>query len=315
MRDDVSTNDGGLSRLRRVDLNLLLTLQVLLEERSVTRAATRLHVGQPAVSGALGRLRRILDDELLVRVGRSMHPTPRAESLLEPLTEILRSAEVLLWPLEPFDPRSVRREIRIILGDYEEIVLIPELTRRLADEAPGVSIKTMSPGPDSRASLERGSTDLWITPFDQRWLDLPFETVLRDRWVGVGCATAWAEQEGTRHGGGPRPGLVLRSAPDGAYPRDSTFRRDRFADPLDIEYSSAHSAAIPFLVAGTRRVGVMPERLARLLQATAGIRILTWRQLDPIQRVVQWHPRHTVDPFNAWIRELLASSAEEAGSA
>lgn len=239
-----------------------------------------------------------------------MRPTPRAEALLAPLTELLSDAEALLWPSEPFDPGSLRREVTIILGDYEEIVLLPTFARRLAAEAPGVTIRTRSLAADSRIALDRGDADLWITPFDQRWLDLPFETVLEDRWVGVGCARAWpaGERSGERR---PRPSLVVRSGPDGALPSGPTFRRHRFADPLDVEHVVSNSAALPFLVAGTTRVAAMPERLARLLADSAGIRILHWSKMDPIRRVVQWHPRHTVDPFNTWVREQLGAVGAE----
>ena len=97
MMHGIMEGDGSaLSRLRQVDLNPLVVLRVLLEERSVTRAAARLRLGQPAVSGALARLRDLLGDDLLVRVGRRMRPTSRAEGLLEPLTAILQRTETLL---------------------------------------------------------------------------------------------------------------------------------------------------------------------------------------------------------------------------
>ena len=309
-------NDGSaaVSRLRQVDLNLLVALRVLLEERSVTRAAARLRLGQPAVSGALARLRDLLGDELLVRVGRSMQPTPRAEALLERVTDILDRTETLLWPQKPFDPQSLRSEIKITLGDYEEIVLLPELARRLAAEAPGVSIRVQSLSSDSRAQLDKGDTDLWITPFDQRALDLPHETVLEDRWVGVGCAKAWPEDAKHRGRDLPRPGLVVRAAPKGAFPRSSTFSRHRYQDPFEVLLVAASSASIPFLVAGTRRVAVMPERLARTLARAAGIRILPWKGMPPIHRVVQWHPRNDNDPFSRWVRSHLVAIAAHDGS-
>jgi DNA-binding transcriptional LysR family regulator len=312
MENDVSPD---VSRLRQVDLNLLVALRVLLEERSVTRAAARLRLGQPAVSNSLARLRELLGDELLVRVGRSMRPTPRAEALLERVTDVLDRTETLLWPPKPFDPKSLRGEIKITLGDYEEIVLLPELARRLAAEAPAVSIRAQSLSPDSRAQLDKGETDLWITPFDQRALDLPHETVLEDRWVGVGCAKAWPKNAKQRGRDLPRPGLVVRSAPKGAFPRNSTFSRHRYEDPFEVVFVTASSAAIPFLLAGTRRVAVMPERLARMLDRAAGIRILPWKQMPPIRRVVQWHPRHDNDPFSRWVRSHLVAIAARAKSA
>ena len=193
-------------------------------------------------------------------------------------------------------------------------MLLPELARRLAAEAQSVSIRAQSLSSDSLGQLERGDTDLWITPFDQRALDLPHETVLEDRWVGVGCAKAWPKNSKPRGRDLPRPGLVVRAAPKGAFPRNSTFSRHRYEDPLEILFVAANSASIPFLVAGTRRVAVMPERLARTLAKAAGIRILRWKEMPPIHRVVQWHPRNDTDPFSRWVRGHLVAIAANDGS-
>ena len=122
------------------DLNLLRVLDALLRERNVSRAAERLSLSQPAVSNALNRLRDLLDDPLLVRVGRSMQPTPRALALEVPIRDVLQRIEESLSADAPFDPASSRQRFRIAVTDYVELILMPRLLKLLAERAPGVQI-------------------------------------------------------------------------------------------------------------------------------------------------------------------------------
>src|SRR5690349_13081835 len=119
-----------------IDLNLLVSLQALLAERHVTRAAARLGVTQPAMSHSLSRLRDVLGDPLLVRAKNGLQPTPRAASLIEPLDRLLSDANALLAPPTRFEPRTSTRRFRIAASDYMEIVLMPALLEQLGREAP-----------------------------------------------------------------------------------------------------------------------------------------------------------------------------------
>jgi LysR family transcriptional activator of mexEF-oprN operon len=128
------------SDFRRLDLNLLLVFHALLHERSVTRAAQRLFIGQPALSGALKRLRAALGDTLFVRTSHGMTPTPRALELARVIEPLLLSLQQALHAKPVFDPARAERVFRIGLSDALEVALMPRLMQRLAAEAPGVRL-------------------------------------------------------------------------------------------------------------------------------------------------------------------------------
>jgi len=152
------------------DLNLLRVLDALLRERNVSRAAERLSLSQPAVSNALGRLRELLDDPLLVRVGRAMQPTPRALALEAPIRHALQQIEHSLIAGEAFDPARSQQRFRIAVTDYVELVCMPALMRRLAERAPGIrlAIQHLTPSLPTEA-LDNGEVDLVLG----RFLDVP----------------------------------------------------------------------------------------------------------------------------------------------
>jgi LysR family transcriptional activator of mexEF-oprN operon len=124
--------------LRRLDLNLLIVFETLMHERSVTRAAEKLFLGQPAISAALARLRSLFDDPLFVRTGRSMEPTARAEEIFTLLSPALDSISTAVSRAADFDPATSTAVFRVGLSDDVEFALLPALLRRLRAEAPGV---------------------------------------------------------------------------------------------------------------------------------------------------------------------------------
>ena len=126
--------------LRRVDLNLLIVFETLMHERSVTRAAEKLFLGQPAISAALSRLRSLFDDPLFVRTGRSMEPTARASEIFGLLSPALDSISTAVSRASEFDPATSTAVFRIGLSDDVEFGLLPALLRRVRAEAPGVVI-------------------------------------------------------------------------------------------------------------------------------------------------------------------------------
>jgi DNA-binding transcriptional LysR family regulator len=143
------------------DLNLLKTLDAVLETRSVTRAAQKLGLSQPATSHALQRLRDALGDPLLVRVGSAQVLTAHAEGLQDAVKEALLRAEVVLAGPEAVTPAKVKRTFVINLADYTELTLLPKLMERLAKEAPGISITCRSHAWSAFEGLT-GGADLWI---------------------------------------------------------------------------------------------------------------------------------------------------------
>ena len=167
--------------LRHLDLNLLVVLDVLLEERSVTRAATRLGRTQSAVSHALNRLRDALGDELLVRDGRLMRPTARAAALAESLPRALEGLDRSLQPPAPFRPAETRRTFRLAAPDFIG-VLLAELLAAVSAEAPGARIEVVTPGRDAVEAVAEGRYDALLAPPGAAGEGLRAETLGHSPW-------------------------------------------------------------------------------------------------------------------------------------
>ncbi len=160
--NDIIEND-----LRRIDLNLLLVLHVLLEEGSVTRAAERLYLGQPAVSGSLARLREAFSDPLFVRTPKGMQPTPRAVALGEQVRPFLRLLHAELQGPPSFDPATSDRIFHLGMSDALEAALMPALLQRLLTAAPGIRIVAHQADSDrAPAMLDAGEIELAAGVFD-----------------------------------------------------------------------------------------------------------------------------------------------------
>ena len=152
--------------ISRVDLNLLVYLDVLLRECNVTRAAEELGISQPAMSNSLRRLRDLFDDPLLVRTSDGMTPTDRALELQPLVRNVLAAAEIAVLPKTVFDASASERIFRIMASDYTEVTLLPQLLTRLRKEAPGIRLDIMTPSDVSFHDVERGKVDMVINRFD-----------------------------------------------------------------------------------------------------------------------------------------------------
>lgn len=147
-----------INALARVDLNLLVSLQVLLEELNVTRAAERLHVSQPAMSKTLLRLRSVFEDPLFTRSGRGLVPTPRALELKRALPQLLEGIGGLLIRTQ-FEPAVYQGHVRIVAPEFMAVQVMPELVRVLGEEAPGLCMAVSNADEDYLGDLESGATD------------------------------------------------------------------------------------------------------------------------------------------------------------
>lgn len=175
-----------MSRLSQMDANLLVALDVLLEERHVTRTAQRLGVTQSAMSQTLQRLRDALDGPVLVRSGGRMVPTPRAESMAGPLRTALRGIERLLTGEERFEPAEAERTLRMASLDTYAISVIPAILRRLAEAGPGLELD-VAPLDRDRVwdQLRAGAFDLAIVGPWERPADMSAAPLLEERMVGM----------------------------------------------------------------------------------------------------------------------------------
>lgn len=170
--------------IERIDLNLLVYLDVLLRERNVTRAASYLGITQPAMSNGLRRLRELFDDALLVRTSEGMTPTERALELQPVVRSVLAAVERAVQPKKAFDPAQSTRVFRIMASDYAESTLVPAVLARLQHEAPAVALDIMTPSDVSYLNVEQGKVDMVINRFDSMPQSFHQTTVWQD---GFSC--------------------------------------------------------------------------------------------------------------------------------
>ncbi len=286
------------------DLNLLVTLDVLLAEGSVTRAAKRLQLSPSAMSRALARLRDVTGDPLLVRAGRELVATPRAIALREPVARLVQDALAVLRPLEALDLRQVRRVFTLRTSEGFVETFGPALIDRLALEAPGVQLRfVQKPDKDSKP-LRDGAIDLETGVLDgDAGPELRTQGLFRDRYVGVvrqGHALATGAMTPARYGA----------------ERHVAVARDALAKGLIDEALAKHGvirevativggfATAIWLARSSGLVATVPERHTRGLRE--GLVSFELPILVPSFQVsLLWHPRMEADPAHRWLRGRL----------
>jgi DNA-binding transcriptional LysR family regulator len=249
------------------DLNLLRVLDALLRERNVSRAAERLALSQPAVSNALNRLRELLDDPLLIRVGRGMQPTPRALSLEKPIRSALSQIHSSLSAGETFDPSTSRQRFSIALTDYAELICMPGLLQRLAQRAPGIhiDIRHLSPTLPAEA-MDKGDIDLVLGRFPElpprfqrrHWARETLQLVLRKKHK-AGKAPDLEEFLALRHlwvHGGQTKGMVEQWLEANGLQREIVYTTPNYLQAAHIVAASDLAVVLPTKLA---------EHFARLL--------------------------------------------------
>ena len=299
--------------LAGVDLNLLVALDALLAERSVTRAADGVGLSQPGMSNTLARLRKLFGDPLLVREGLTLVPTPRAESLRQPVADALSLIQHALDDRPGFDPATDQATFTVSCSDYSLLMLIGPLVRRLAASRSGLTIQVLPRAPDPVRLLRDGDADLVIEPVEiMPDTSLPSLRLFADRWI---CCV-W---EGTAEVGEVmtmetylRLGHLVYSAVRGHPVSIVDTYLAQASVSRRIEFTVESFLLAPFLLQGTDLVAVVPERAAGHLRRTADVRFLEPpMDLPPITEMLWWNPRRTMDPAHAWLRARIAEIAAE----
>lgn len=172
--------------LGAVDLNLLVAFEALYIHQSVTLAAQRIHIGQPAMSAALGRLRSLLDDELFVRVGREMKPTSRAVAIAPQVISALDTIRATLADPQTFDPASSPKTFTIATSDYFASMILPVLLGILRHQAPLINLRLLPVEKESLAnSIENDQVDVAVGTFDNLPPYILQQTLLSEQFVGI----------------------------------------------------------------------------------------------------------------------------------
>ncbi len=301
--------------LSAIDLNLLVILQALLEEKNVTRAGRRVGLTQPATSNALGRLRALLDDPLLVRSGRHFVLTPRAERLQRDVDAALAKVTYALRDPTPFSPADTDAVFRVGMSDYAAFVLLPGLYRHLAAEAPAARLAVIPI--EARIAedlLDERVIDVAVDVFAGPPPSGPHEHLFDDDFVCVmraGHPLAKAPMTRKRFvahphllvsPGGQRQGVVDRALTELGLARD-------------VAVTVPHFLMAPHLLADSDLVGVLAGRIAHALAAPIGLIVRPPPlKLPGFAVTMVWHHRIDADPAHAWLRSLLAQTARGDGA-
>jgi DNA-binding transcriptional LysR family regulator len=298
-------------RLDRFDLNLLVVLDALLEERNVTRTGERLCIGQSAASAALKRLRDYFEDELLVPAGRRLEPTPLAQSLVGPVRDALLRARAAISLRPSFDPAVADNSFVICASDYIIGVTLARAVALLTARAPALRFDLRRPPRDIAETFERGDIDLIVLPEQYtRSLGHPSRELMRDSHVcmvsadhPLGAADLTMEAYFDL-------GHVAARLGDEASLSFEEWFLPRYGRQRRVECTVDYFSALPLLVQGTTRIATLHERLANDMAKRFPVKLLPAPfQMEPLVEMMVW-PRHKdQDPAHRWMREQIFESS------
>ncbi len=307
--------------LSRVDLNLLVYLDVLLREKNVTRAAELLGITQPALSNGLRRLRALFDDPLLVRTSEGMSPTERALELQPQVREILAAVDQAVSPKTSFESAQSNRVFRIMASDYAESTLLAPALVRLQKEAPGISLDILTPSDVSFQDLEQGKVDMAINRFDRLPQSFHQTTIWHD---GFSCLMSsknpaltnfdmdaflaaphiWVSKTGMGIGrgmsqrDGQRLGWVDEALAEAGYERK-------------IRVFTRHYQVAALLARQADLIATLPSQMANLFAGDPGLSIRKPPfMIIPIELQMAWSPLLQHDPGHIWLRRLIVETGK-----
>ena len=288
--------------LAAIDLNLLVVLSVLLDERSVTATARRLGRTQSAISHSLGRLRDMFDDPLFVRVGARMQPTPRAETLQAPLAQLLRQTEGLVFADQNFDPALARLRLRLTASDYLQMVLVMPLVAELRELAPGIDVEVAGPGPSVEHGLARGDFELALVVGPQP-SSLIVEPLFEDRFMCVVGPRLDIRRLTLKRYASLVHVLVAPVGRSGKGMVDVALAERGLERRIAVVLPDFLAALR--LVEEAELITTLPERLLDAVGDAGLRRLRPPLELPSLAISLAWHPRVASDPTIAWLRERI----------
>lgn len=293
-------------RFKGLDLNLLVAFDVLMATRSVSRSAEQLHLSQPAMSAALGRLRDYFGDDLLVQQGKRMFPTAYAESLMPMVHDVLRKVDEVITTSTSFDPATSQRTFRVIASDYITAAVIAPLVRKLAVDAPHIKLEAVLPSDGSADLIGQGAFDLLITPEEFISPGQPAELLFEEQHVFVGWSgnplfdRALTEEDVMA---ASHVAVQMGNQRTSAFADNMMEKSGRFRN---IEVTASSFTIIPWLLIETNRIALMHERLARRMAIMFPLAIAPIPFPFPLMReMMQFNRTRSADEGLRWLRERL----------
>lgn len=309
-------------KIDRIDLNLLVYLDILLRERSVTNAANQLGLSQPAMSNGLRRLRDMLGDPLLVRTSDGMTPTERAIELQPVIRQALSQLEKALQSQSPFDAAKSNRVFRIMASDYAESALFPQVLKRLRDAAPDVTLDIMTPSDVSFLDVEQGKVDMVINRFDSMPQSFHQKTIWSDSFsclfsrnnpiidcfnleTYLQASHVWVSKTGFGAGVGINPLDVQRLGwVDGAL--------NKLDKKRNITVFTRHYQTAMLLAEQDDLIVTLPTRAAKLRHNHKNVVIKEPPfSIPEIELKMAWSPLLQHNPGHQWFRKIISDVAQE----
>ena len=300
-----NTNRMRCMDIRKIDLNLLVLFDVMIEQRSVTLASEALGLSQPATSAALSRLRAVFGDPLFVKTGAYMEPTPRAQQLAGPIRGVISTIRNEILQASNFDPASTEQTFNLIMPDIAEVILMPKLLAALRTLAPHAKLKVTSmPRLAAAEALENGSADLALGYFpDLKRSGFFQQRLFKHRYVAI------ARRDHPQFAEGISEQDYFSAVHAVVSPQGREHGVDLFLNAqhqkrhIGIELS--HFMSLFAIIANTDYVATVPSDLAHLFESHTAIRALELPIAIPEVEIHQfWHQRVHKDEANTWLRGL-----------
>ncbi|MDD0812844.1 LysR family transcriptional regulator [Curvibacter sp. RS43] len=298
--------------LNRLDLNLVVALDHLLAERSVTRAAVLMSISQPAMSGALTRLREHFDDALLHRAGRDMALTPFAASLAPRVHDLVVQMGELVRSRPHFDPATSDRAFTVVGSDYAHSVLLPLVAQQVTKLAPRVTLHHEGRSNDHEARFVRGLIDAFVVPRTMMLPNHPAMDLFNDHYVLVACAsnTAINEQVSLQQYIGMRHAIRKTAGDSGGVTREE-LRLMELGLERDIALTVPTFELLAKVVVGTPLVAGMQRRLAEVAALSLPIKILPHPvDISPLELVLQWPAARENDAGLTWLKDVFRTAVK-----
>lgn len=293
-------------RFKGLDLNLLVALNTLIQDRSVTRAADRLHIGQPGMSAALNKLRLYFKDDLLVQMGKRMVLTPLAEQLAAPLQEALSDIERRILSPGEFEPQTAQQKFILALSDNAMTALLPQFFLEIELKAPGIRFEVVPLSDRSDLDIERSEIDFVILPGEFTSPNHPTALVHTESWVCI-CweGNTLVGEEISEEQYFSLGHIIVELGRGHGYTHDERFLRER-GMMRRVEIAVPGWNLIPELIVGSHRIATVPSRLAHRAAQKLPLRVLE----PPIdipthQTMLQWNRIKNSDLAANWVKDCL----------
>lgn len=298
------------NKLRQLDLNLLIALDILIAESSVTKASARLGLSQSAMSYSLKRLRDILQDDILIRTSRKMEVTPYAMQISDRVHQILGEIQSTLLEPETFDPAIATETFTIATSDYVEATIGTNLLQQLTAQAPGMRIRISNLDKETvMDALDNNRLDLIICaqlPLKSWHVE---EVLYQEEFVcvvkGDNSLTELSVEDYIK-----RSHILVSMRDDFQGKADEILKLQQ--QSRQVVWSTSHFIAVPFLIANSNSVALLPNRMAQQCAKAMNLRLLPPPiPTEDFSISMAWHQRNTNNPQHRWLRQQIVNAVRD----